>query len=206
MRLSVEERSAPGWFTAALPIIAVAITFILTSAVLLASGANPLVAYRQFLVEPLSYRFGVMEVLVAATPLLFAGAAVAFAFRAGFWNIGAEGQLLCGAIAAAGIGTVVEGLPNAVALPLMMASGEWSPVRCGRCPLPCSGFGSASMRSLPHCFSIPLLFSWCRDFSTARGATRSAASRNRSGSRRARSSLSSWTAPEFIWVSCWRLS
>jgi general nucleoside transport system permease protein len=62
-------------------------------------------------------------VLVAATPLLFVGAAVAFAFRAGFWNIGAEGQLLCGAIAAAGIGTVVDGLPNAVALVLMIAGG-----------------------------------------------------------------------------------
>jgi ABC-type uncharacterized transport system permease subunit len=123
MRLSVEERSSPKWFTAALPIIAIAITFVLTAGVLLASGANPVLAYRQFLVEPLSYRFGVLEVLVAATPLLFTGAAVAFAFRAGFWNIGAEGQLLCGAIAAAGIGTVVEGLPNAVALTLMIAGG-----------------------------------------------------------------------------------
>jgi general nucleoside transport system permease protein len=123
MRLSIEERPAPGWFTAALPVVAVAVTFVLTAAVLLASGANPIVAYEHFLIEPLSYRFGVMEVLVAATPLLFTGAAVAFAFRAGFWNIGAEGQLLCGAIAAAGIGMVVEGLPTGVALPLMIAGG-----------------------------------------------------------------------------------
>jgi general nucleoside transport system permease protein len=123
MRLSVEERSAPGWLTAALPVIAVVVTFVLTSGVLVASGANPLTAYQHFLIDPLSYRFGVMEVLVASTPLLFTGAAVAFAFRAGFWNIGAEGQLLCGAAAAAGIGTVVEGLPRALALLVMIGGG-----------------------------------------------------------------------------------
>ncbi|OGT95469.1 MAG: hypothetical protein A2083_02465 [Gemmatimonadetes bacterium GWC2_71_9] len=43
--------------------------------------------------------------LARATPLLIAGLAVALAFRAGIWNIGAEGQLLAGAVAAAWVGT-----------------------------------------------------------------------------------------------------
>src|ERR687892_2362510 len=64
-----------------------------------------------------------MEVLVSSTPLLLTGAAVVFAFRAGYWNIGAEGQLLCGAIAAAGIGMIVEGIPKPLALLLMIAAG-----------------------------------------------------------------------------------
>src|ERR671933_49978 len=42
--------------------------------------------------------------LVRATPLILAGLAVALAFRAGVWNIGAEGQFLAGAAAAAGVG------------------------------------------------------------------------------------------------------
>ena len=58
-----------------------------------------------------------------ATPLLFTGTAVAIAFRAGYWNIGVEGQLLMGAVAAAGIGQVVHGWPSLVVLPLMIAAG-----------------------------------------------------------------------------------
>src|SRR5205085_3593317 len=47
----------------------------------------------------------VLATLVRATPLLIAGLAVALAFRAGIWNIGAEGQLLAGAVMATWIGT-----------------------------------------------------------------------------------------------------
>jgi general nucleoside transport system permease protein len=123
MRVALEERRAPPWFTVVLAAIGIAITFGITSIFMFSSGVDPLSAYRQFLVEPLSYRYGVMEVLVSSTPLLLAGAAVVFAFRAGYWNIGAEGQLLCGAIAAAGIGMVVEGIPKPIALLLMIAAG-----------------------------------------------------------------------------------
>lgn len=47
----------------------------------------------------------VISALVRATPLLLTGLAVALAFRAGLWNIGAEGQFLAGAVAAAWVGT-----------------------------------------------------------------------------------------------------
>jgi simple sugar transport system permease protein len=48
---------------------------------------------------------------------------VAIAFRSGYWNIGAEGQLYCGAIAAAWLGTHVDGWPRGVSLPLLVAGG-----------------------------------------------------------------------------------
>ena len=48
---------------------------------------------------------------MSSTPLIFTGIAVAIAFRAGYWNIGVEGQLLMGAVAATGVGTIVEGWP-----------------------------------------------------------------------------------------------
>jgi len=61
--------------------------------------------------------------LVRATPLLFVGLAVGLAFRAGVLNIGAEGQLLMGATAAAATGLSVSFLPHAVALPIVLAAG-----------------------------------------------------------------------------------
>ena len=67
----------------------------------------------------------VLSALVHATPLLFIGLAVALAFRAGVWNIGAEGQFYAGAIAAAWIGTrwgLHSGLLAVVAVPLAAAA------------------------------------------------------------------------------------
>lgn len=61
--------------------------------------------------------------LVRATPLLLAGLGVAIAFRAGIWNIGAEGQLLAGAIAATGLGILFGGAPRLVLLPLVLVAG-----------------------------------------------------------------------------------
>lgn len=109
--------------TPALALGAVLITFALTALPILIAGANPLEAYYIFVVQPLTSTFTALEVLVVATPILLTGAAVAIAFRAGYWNIGAEGQLLLGAIAAAGIGMLVGGLPPLVALPAMVAGG-----------------------------------------------------------------------------------
>ena len=111
------------WSTPVLIVAAVLITFAITAGPILIAGANPIEAYFEYLVAPLTSQFTLLEVLVTATPILFTGAAVAIAFRAGYWNIGAEGQLLLGAIAAAGIGTMVGGLPPLLALPLMVAGG-----------------------------------------------------------------------------------
>jgi len=116
-------RRALPWSTPVLVLSAVLITFAITAGPILAAGANPIEAYVAFVVLPLTSQFTLLEVLVTATPILLTGAAVALAFRAGYWNIGAEGQLLLGAIAAAGIGTLVVGLPPILALPVMVAGG-----------------------------------------------------------------------------------
>lgn len=124
IRIRVEPRGAPArWFGLFVAPVAIAITFVLTVGFVLAAGANPFQAYKTFIVEPLTVRYTLLEVFVAATPLLFTGAAVAIAFRAGFWNIGAEGQLLVGAIAAAWAGTVVGGFPRVVAIAVMVGLG-----------------------------------------------------------------------------------
>ncbi len=110
------------WSTPGLVLMALVITFLLTAGPIALAGANPISAYAEFLVVPLTSRFSILEVLVTATPLLFTGTAVALAFRGGYWNIGAEGQLLVGAIMAAAIGQVA-GLPQVLAIPLMIVGG-----------------------------------------------------------------------------------
>jgi simple sugar transport system permease protein len=106
-----------------IPLVAILVTFVLTATLIILAGANPLETYRYFLVVPLSSQVSALEVLVKSTPLLLTGAAVAFAFSAGYWNIGAEGQLYAGAIAAAWLGTVLSGVPQVIAIPLMLLGG-----------------------------------------------------------------------------------
>ncbi|HSW43424.1 MAG TPA: ABC transporter permease [Patescibacteria group bacterium] len=65
----------------------------------------------------------VSESLLAATPLIFAGLAVALGFRSGLFNIGAEGQLHLGAILATWIGFSFVGLPFWIHLPLAVLGG-----------------------------------------------------------------------------------
>lgn len=61
--------------------------------------------------------------LVRATPLLFVGLAVALAFRAGVLNIGAEGQLILGAIGAAVVALTLSTSPSVLVIPLMLLAG-----------------------------------------------------------------------------------
>jgi simple sugar transport system permease protein len=63
------------------------------------------------------------ETIVAATPLIFAGLSVALGFRAGLFNIGAEGQINAGAIAAAAVGFSFAGMPGPLHLVLIIAAG-----------------------------------------------------------------------------------
>jgi ABC-type uncharacterized transport system permease subunit len=64
-----------------------------------------------------------LESLVASTPYIFAGLAVALGFRSGLFNIGAEGQIFIGALCSAFVGFSVTGLPAIIHLPLALAAG-----------------------------------------------------------------------------------
>ena len=105
-----------------IPLLAIAATFVLTAALLAVVRANPFTAFYAMLVEPLSAPVSALEVLVKATPLILTGLAVLFAFRGGYYNIGAEGQLYAGALAAAWIGQLplASALPSPVVIGLML--------------------------------------------------------------------------------------
>lgn len=121
--LTVEKGSAPLWMRALLLLAALLIAFILTSGLVIWAGASPLEAFYYFLIDPLSSRTGVLETLLKATPLILTGVAVSFAFSAGYYNIGAEGQLYAGAVAAAWVGIRLAGLPTALGISLMLLFG-----------------------------------------------------------------------------------
>ena len=119
----IERIPPPWWVRILIPLIAVVVTFLVTSVLLLLVGANPLEAYYYFLIDPLSSRVSAVEVLVKSTPLLLTGAAVTWAFTGGYFNIGAEGQLYAGAVAATAIGLQMNGAPAWVAIPLLVIGG-----------------------------------------------------------------------------------
>jgi simple sugar transport system permease protein len=123
LRWKIERQPAPLWVRSLLPLISILVTFLLTGILIVAEKANPLEAYYYFLIAPLSGKVSAIEVLVKATPLLLTGAAVTFAFSAGFWNIGAEGQFLAGAIAAAGLGMAMQNVPAILAIPILIVGG-----------------------------------------------------------------------------------
>jgi general nucleoside transport system permease protein len=123
IRLRLERRSeTPAWLNLALPVVAIVATLILCSGLVALAHANVLDAYRQLFLTPFSTSFDLVQTAVKSAPLVLTGLAVAVAFRARFWNIGGEGQLYAGAMAAAFVGTQ-NGLPAASLWPLMFVGG-----------------------------------------------------------------------------------
>jgi simple sugar transport system permease protein len=85
--------------------IAVLVALIAGALVVLLTGDNPWTAYKALFEGAFVGRRQIAETLVAATPLIIGGLAFAFASRAGMFNIGIEGQLVMGALAAGIVGT-----------------------------------------------------------------------------------------------------
>ena len=90
---------------------------------ILLAKSDPVRAYKVMLTGPFSSSFGLTETLVRTTPLLLTGLGIIISFRSGVLNIGGEGQILIGAITAAGVALKCESLPAPVLFPLVLLSG-----------------------------------------------------------------------------------
>ena len=110
-------------FAVGIPILSAIIALALAAIPLLLAGANPIVAYGEMIKGVFGSVFAVSEMLTRATPLIFTGLAAALAFRAKLWNIGAEGQLYLGAMAAVAIGSGVLDISGLLLLPLIIVLG-----------------------------------------------------------------------------------
>lgn len=124
------ERAAPSRTAyedlVVVPIFAVVMALALGALTMLATDVDLATIGRSYLA--LAYGSAgslnaISETLTAATPLVLAGLGVALCFRAGMFNIGAEGQLLMGGMAAVVVGFSLSGLPMAVHLPLALLAG-----------------------------------------------------------------------------------
>ncbi|HUS69012.1 MAG TPA: ABC transporter permease [Kofleriaceae bacterium] len=94
------------------------------SLLILAFGQSPAAVYALLIESTWTSAHGIGQVIFKATPLVFTGLSVALAFRAGLFNIGAEGQLIVGAFAtAAAAGALPVDTPAVVALPVGLVAG-----------------------------------------------------------------------------------
>ena len=90
---------------------------------LLINGYSPIEAYKNILIGAFGGKYAIAETLLKTTPLIFTGLAVAVASQAGLFNIGAEGQLLIGALATGIVGAQDWGLPPLLHPLLALAAG-----------------------------------------------------------------------------------
>jgi ABC-type uncharacterized transport system permease subunit len=107
------------------------LTVVFISVILLLIGKDPLVAFEAIITGAFGSRNALAEVIVKTVPLLLAGLGTAFAFRCQIWNIGAEGQLLIGALAASVFCLLFPGIPPVLSIVLalitaMVAGGLWA--------------------------------------------------------------------------------
>jgi ABC-type uncharacterized transport system permease subunit len=122
---------APRRLAIGVPACSLVAAIVLGAIVLLATGHNPLHSYRRLFDTAFVGEESITETLISATPLLFTGLAAAVAFRMSLWNVGAEGQLYCGAIGASGAGLWLSGAPTpiliaAMAIAGMLAGAAWA--------------------------------------------------------------------------------
>lgn len=105
------------------PLAAVALSLALVSLALALLGANPVVTLAALADGAFGNWLAATDTLVKATPLVFTGLAISVAFSGAVWNIGAEGQLLAGALAATACGVHLRGWPHPMAIAMVLGAG-----------------------------------------------------------------------------------
>ena len=116
-----EEPSATWSYLA--PVVAVALTVVAGFVLFALMGYDPIETLYHFFISPLTSRYGLAELLVKATPLVLIGVGLSIGFRAGVWNIGAEGQLTLGALFGGGLAIWFHESESLFLLPAMILMG-----------------------------------------------------------------------------------
>ena len=123
-RLRVEPRVTESVIAQYLvPVVAIALTLFSGTILFSFLGKAPSAVLYTFLIEPLTSRFGIGEVLLKMAPLLLIAQGLAIGFRARVWNIGAEGQLIMGGIFASVIAIHYNESESTLILPAMVFAG-----------------------------------------------------------------------------------
>jgi ABC-type uncharacterized transport system permease subunit len=115
-----------------LPLASIVFAFLIGALVVMITGGDPVAAYQSLLCGGFGVTcsgtgiypaFQLSNTLVRAIPLVLTGIAVALPFKAGLFNIGAEGQLIAGAIATTLVGVACSAWPAIILIPLLLVVG-----------------------------------------------------------------------------------
>ena len=126
--IRLERRPEPSrLWTGVTPVLAVLLTMIVGGIMFAALGKPPLEAIRTIFWDPLFHPqfagYSRPQLLVKAGPLILIAIGLSIGFRAGIWNIGAEGQYIMGAVCGAAVGLAFYPSDSALLFPLMVVAG-----------------------------------------------------------------------------------
>jgi simple sugar transport system permease protein len=102
---------------------AILLAAVILAGVLLALGASPAGAFLALAQGAFGNWYALTDTIVKSTPLIFTGLAISISFSAALWNIGADGQLVVGALAAGAIGPHLDRCPKPVAISIALIAG-----------------------------------------------------------------------------------
>ena len=132
-RETVTRIARGAWLVGALPVVSILAALVVGGVVILASElllpnhafdpTLPIASYLALLDGSFGRESAIINTFVSATPLLLGGLAVSVGFKAGLFNIGAQGQFLMGALGAVAVGVAVSEAPPLVAIPVALAGG-----------------------------------------------------------------------------------
>ncbi|MEY8416784.1 ABC transporter permease [Tissierella praeacuta] len=116
--------------TIIIPMVSVLLALLIGSVLLLFIEVNPLEAYKYLIFGNFTNIYNIAEIFVKATPIILTGLSFTFAFRTGLFNIGGEGQMFAGAMAAVFVGLKTGHLSPFITIPLcllasIIAGGIW---------------------------------------------------------------------------------
>jgi len=138
MRLRLERRPQPArhWIYLS-PLLAIVVTMLAGGALFAALGKNPVTAISTIFWQPLFGEFAFYyrpQLLVKGAPLVLIATGLALGFRAGIWNIGAEGQYIIGALTGAAVALALYPLEAWFVFPLMIMAGALGGLAWGMIP------------------------------------------------------------------------
>jgi simple sugar transport system permease protein len=96
---------------------------VILAGVLLALGASPAGVFMALAQGAFGNWYALTDTVVKSTPLIFTGLAVSVSFSGALWNIGADGQLVVGALAAGAVGPHLEACPRPLAIAIILTAG-----------------------------------------------------------------------------------
>jgi len=127
IRLEKRPQPSRAW-SLATPLMAVLATMVMGGLLFAALGKPPVEAIRTIFWEPLFGEFAFYyrpQLLVKGAPLVLIAIGLSLGFRAGIWNIGAEGQYIIGALTGAGVGLAFYPMESRIIFPLMILAGAF---------------------------------------------------------------------------------